>query len=66
MPKVIFAALITLIASIVSTSALSITTLEKEQLITIRNQVFGGSTINASAHPDHDFRRDTSSLPLSP
>ncbi|MEZ9863539.1 hypothetical protein AB4353_10155 [Vibrio breoganii] len=48
MPKVIFAALITLIASIVSTSALSITTLEKEQLITIRNQVFGGSTINAA------------------
>ncbi|MEZ8991232.1 hypothetical protein [Vibrio breoganii] len=48
MSKIVIISFITLLVSLLPHSALSITTLEKENLITIRNQVFGGSTLNAS------------------
>ncbi|GAB7219939.1 hypothetical protein [Vibrio comitans] len=48
MPKIVIISFITLLTSLLPNSALSITALEKEQLITVRNQIFGGSAINAA------------------
>ncbi|GEA49639.1 hypothetical protein VIN01S_04430 [Vibrio inusitatus NBRC 102082] len=48
MPKVVIISFITLLTALLPISALSITALEKEQLMTVRSQVFGGSTINAA------------------
>ncbi|MFA0468428.1 hypothetical protein AB4549_12765 [Vibrio breoganii] len=48
MSKIVIISFITLLVSLLPQSALAITALEKEQLITIRNQIFGGSAINAA------------------
>ncbi|GEM81442.1 hypothetical protein [Vibrio superstes] len=48
MSKIVIISFITLLTSLIPVSVFALTALEKEQLITVRNQIFGGSTINAA------------------